>query len=43
MSGRDKSKINKNRYTLHQMTQETDKTEALINYIQLLFAIYEKE
>ena len=36
MSGKDKSNINSMRYCLHQMTQETDKTQALIDFIRFL-------
>ena len=40
ISGEEKNLINKKRYCLHQMTRETDKTQALINFIQLVFAAY---
>ena len=40
MSGKDKSLINKKRYCLHQMTRETDKTQAFINFVQLVFSAY---
>ena len=43
ISGKEKSKINKMRYCLHQMTRETDKTEALINFVQFAFKVYAKE
>ena len=36
----DKSSINKKRYCLHQMARETDKTQALINFVQLTFSAY---
>ena len=43
ISGKDKSNINNIRYCLHQMTQETDKTQALMDFIRLVFKIYPKE
>ena len=40
ISGEDKSEVNKKRYCLHQMTRETDKTQAFINFVQLVFSAY---
>ena len=40
MSGEDKSEINKMRYCFHQMTRETDKTQALINFIQFVLSAH---
>lgn len=39
MSGYEKSKINKIRYCLHQMSQEMDHTQALIDFVLLVFEI----
>ena len=39
ISGRDKSNINSMRYCLHQMTQETDKTQALIDFVRLVWKV----
>ena len=39
ISGRDKSSINSMRYTLHQMTQETDKTQALIDFVRFVWKV----
>ena len=41
ISGRDKSNINNIRYCLSQMTRETDKTQALMDFIRL-YCIREK-
>lgn len=37
ISGEEKSKINKMRYCLHQMTRETDQTQAMMDFIRLVF------
>lgn len=39
ISGEEKSKINKMRYCLHQMVRETDKTQALMDFIRLVFNV----
>jgi hypothetical protein len=39
MSGYKKSKINKVRYRMHQMTQEMDHTQALMDFIRLVFKV----
>ena len=39
ISGYEKSKINKMRYCLHQMTRETDHTQALMDFIRLVFQV----
>jgi hypothetical protein len=43
ISGRDKSNINSMRYCLHQMTQETDQTQALIDFIRLVWKVEKQE
>lgn len=40
IDGEDKSKINKKRYCFHQMGRETEETQSLINFIQLVFEAY---
>ena len=42
ISGEEKSKINKMRYCLHQMAQETDYTQALIDFLRFAFAFLNK-
>ena len=42
ISGSDKSKINVVRYCLHQMTRETDKTQALMDFVRLVFKLESK-
>ena len=37
MSGYEKSQINKIRYSMHQMTRETDHTQALMDFVRLAF------
>ena len=39
ISGKDKSQINRVRYFLHQMTRETDKTWALMDFVRLIFKV----
>ena len=43
ISGKDKSNINSMRYCLHQMTQETDKTQALIDFVRLVWKVEKQE
>ena len=43
ISGKDKSNINNIRYTLYQMTQETDKTQALIDFIRLVSKVKKRK
>jgi hypothetical protein len=43
ISGREKSRINKVRYCLHQMTRETDKTQALIDFVRLVFKVFPRK
>jgi hypothetical protein len=40
ISGKEKSKFNRVRYSLHQMTRETDKTQALIDFVRFVFKVY---
>ena len=43
ISGNDKSKINRIRYCLYQMTRETDKTRALMDFVRLVFKVSPKK
>ena len=43
ISGKDKSSINNIRYILHQMTQETDKTQALMDFIRLVSKVEKRK
>jgi hypothetical protein len=38
-SGYEKSRINKMRYCLHQLTMETDHTQAMMDFIRLIFQV----
>ena len=38
-SGYEKSRVNKMRYCLHQMTRETDHTQALMDFVRLVFQV----
>ena len=39
ISGYEKSKINKMRYCLHQLTMETDHTQAMMDFIRLVYQV----
>ena len=39
ISGYEKSRINKMRYCLHQLTMETDHTQAMMDFIRLIFQV----